>query len=73
MVIGTVTELGMRVQERRKELGMSQTTLAERVHTTRQWIGYLERGKRTTEVGMVLDTLRALGLLVDVRPRDLKS
>lgn len=73
MVIGTVMELGMRVRERRKELGMSQTMLAERVRTTRQWISYLERGKRTTEVGMVLDTLRALGLFVDVRTRDPKS
>ncbi len=73
MVIITVMELGMRVRERRKELGMSQTMLAERVRTTRQWISYLERGKRTTEVGMVLDTLRALGLFVDVRTRDPKS
>lgn len=73
MVIVTVMELGMRVRERRKELGMSQTMLAERVRTTRQWISYLERGKRTTEVGMVLDTLRALGLFVDVRTRDPKS
>ncbi|MCH7565440.1 MAG: helix-turn-helix domain-containing protein [Gemmatimonadetes bacterium] len=73
MVIGTVTELGMRVRERREELGMSQTMLADRVRTTRQWISYLERGKQTTEVGMVLDTLRALGLIVDVRTRDPKS
>ena len=36
MVIGTVTELGMRIRERRKELGMSQTMLAERVRTTQQ-------------------------------------
>jgi len=73
MVIGTVAGLGMRVRERREELSMSQTTLAQRVRTTRQWISYLERGKRTTEVGMVLDTLRALGLVVDVRARNQES
>ena len=73
MVIGTVAELGMRIRERRKELGMSQTMLAERVRTTRQWISYLERGKRTTEVGTVLDTLRALGLVVDIRVRGQES
>jgi len=73
MVIGTVAELGMRVRERRKELGMLQRMLAERVGTTRQWISNLERGKRTTEIGMVLDTLRALGLVVDVRARGQES
>ena len=67
--IGTVVELGARVQERRKELGLSQAMLAQRVGTTRQWIGNLEHGKRTAEVGMVLDTLRALGLVTSVRPR----
>lgn len=69
MVIGTVAELGMRVRERREDLGMSQTMLAERIGTTRHWISYLERGKRTAEIGMVLETLRALGLVVDVRAR----
>ena len=72
-MVGTVTEIGMRLRERRKELGMSQAILADRVGTTRQWIGYLERGKRTSEVGMVLDTLRALGLVVDVRARSPSS
>ncbi len=51
----------MRVRERREDLGMSQTMLAERIGTTRHWISYLERGKRTAGIGMVLDTLRALG------------
>ncbi len=62
MVIGAVAELGMRVRERRTEMGMPQAVLAERVRTTRPWISYLERGKRTTEVAMVLDTLRACRL-----------
>ena len=69
MVIGTVAELGMRVRERREDLGMSQTTLAERIGTTRHCISYLERGKLTAEIGMVVATLRALGLVVDIRAR----
>ncbi len=70
MVIGTVAELGARARERRKELGMSQAVLAQRVGTTRQWISYLERGKRTTEVGKVLDTLRASGWIVTCVTKD---
>lgn len=59
----------MRVRERRQELGLSQATLAQRLGVTRQWVASLEHGKRTVEAGKVLATLRALGLVVDVRAR----
>ena len=69
MIIGTPPELGMRVHDRRKALGLSQTNLAERVRVSRQWIAALERGKSSVELGKVLKTLRALGLVIDVRVR----
>ena len=69
MTTSSLSELGMRVRERRQELGLTQTALADRVGTTRHWISNLERGKRSAEVGMVFDTLRALGLVVDLRVR----
>ncbi len=59
----------MRVHDRRKALGLSQTILAERVRVSRQWIAALERGKPSVELGKVLKTLRALGLVIDVRVR----
>ena len=69
MIIGTPPELGMRVHDRRKALGLSQTNLAERVRVSRQWIAALERGKSSVELGKALKTLRALGLVLDVRVR----
>ncbi len=59
----------MRVHDRRKALGLSQTILAQRVRVSRQWIAALERGKSSVELGKVLKTLRALGLVIDVRVR----
>ena len=38
--------LGDRVRERRKQLGMSQTDLAEAIKSSQQSIGHIERGSR---------------------------
>ena len=70
MWIGTPDDLAQAVRDRRRHLGLSQGSLAERVGASRQWIVALEQAKPTAEVGLVLKTLSALGLRIDVRDPD---
>jgi len=67
MRIGTPAEIGLRIRDRRRELGLSQAELATQIGTSRQWIIEMEHGKTRAELGLVLKTLSALGLTLDVR------
>ncbi|MFW5876370.1 MAG: helix-turn-helix domain-containing protein [Myxococcota bacterium] len=60
--IRTVRELGLALRERRRQLGLKQQELADRVGVSRPWIVQVERGKARAELGLVLRTARALGL-----------
>jgi transcriptional regulator with XRE-family HTH domain len=51
----------------RKSRGLSQTELAERIGTTLNMLGKLERGDRTLDT----DWLQRIGKALDVEPRDL--
>lgn len=55
--MGTIGEL---VRDQRKQRGWSQTQLAQKAAVSRLWIGHLEKGKETVELGLVMKTLRAL-------------
>ena len=59
-------ELAAVVRAERKSLGLSQALLAQRAGVGRDWIIGLEKGKSTAEIGLVLRTLRALGLDLDL-------
>ncbi|HEY4530683.1 MAG TPA: type II toxin-antitoxin system Y4mF family antitoxin [Luteimonas sp.] len=54
--------LGLAVREARKTHGLTQAELAGLAGTGLRFIGELERGKPTLEVGKVLDVLAVLGL-----------
>ena len=60
MRIKTVGMIGELVRDQRKQRGWSQTQLAEKADVSRLWIGHLEKGKESVELGLVLKTLRAL-------------
>lgn len=62
----TTTELGGLIRERRRALKLDQRTLADNVGVSRQWIVDVEKGKPGIELGLVLRTLEALGLVADV-------
>jgi HTH-type transcriptional regulator/antitoxin HipB len=62
----TPRELGLRVRDRRLQLGWSQAGLAKRVGMTRQWVIALEKGSAGAALGTVLRTLSELGLVLDV-------
>lgn len=68
MRIDAPRDVGLVVRERRKRLGWSQETLAARAGVSRWWITALEGGKAGAPVDLVLRTVHALGLTVDVRP-----
>jgi HTH-type transcriptional regulator/antitoxin HipB len=45
---------------------MDQATLAEKARTSRKWLIEVENGKPGAELGLVLRTLRALDVAVDL-------
>nr|PZN76872.1 MAG: transcriptional regulator [Pseudomonadota bacterium] len=67
MEIRTPKALGALIRARRRELKLGQEVLAARVGVSRPWLSAVERGKPTAEIGLLLRTLTALGLTLDVR------
>lgn len=66
MPIHTVGELGAAIRHRRRQLNWDQQSLAERVGVSRQWIVEIEAGKPRAEIGLLLRTLRALDLQLEI-------
>ena len=69
MRIRSVLELGHFVRATRREKDLTQADLAALVGVSRKWVGELESGKRTIDLSLVLRTLNALGLVLDVDAR----
>jgi HTH-type transcriptional regulator / antitoxin HipB len=63
-------DLGLRLRERRKELGLTQAELGSRVGATRFWVMDVERGKPGVELELVLRAATALGMSLDLEPAD---
>jgi HTH-type transcriptional regulator/antitoxin HipB len=62
----TVQSIRTAALGRRRELGLSQAQLAERVGVSRKWLSEFERGKATAELGLVLRVLDSLDLQVTI-------
>ena len=58
-------EVGRRIAERRKKLGMTQEMLAERGDMTPQFVSYAEAGKRAMRPENLLKLASALGVSAD--------
>jgi HTH-type transcriptional regulator/antitoxin HipB len=67
MYIRTPRDLGLIIRENRRRLGLGQAELAHRVGVSRQWLLGVEKGKRRVDAALLLKTLTALGLSLDVR------
>lgn len=65
MRVRSPAELGALIRARRRELGLDQSALADRVGVSRQWIIEVEKGKPRAAIGLVLRVLNALGILLD--------
>lgn len=68
-LIDSPAALGLAIRERRKELGLNQTELADVARTSLRLVSELERGKATAQLGGVLRVLAALGLDLCTRAR----
>jgi HTH-type transcriptional regulator / antitoxin HipB len=67
MRIRTDTDLGAFIRERRTQLGMDQITLAKKTGTSRKWLVEVEQGKPRAEIGLILRTLKSLGVYIDLK------
>jgi HTH-type transcriptional regulator / antitoxin HipB len=61
--------LGSLIRERRKELGLNQTELADVARTTLRLVSELERDKPTAQLDSVFRVLAALGIRLEARAR----
>ena len=66
MLVRTPSDLGLLIRERRKKLGLDQQALATKVGVSRLWVIEIEKGKPRAEIGLVMRTLLALDLDLDV-------
>ena len=66
MRIRTATDLGAFIRERRARLAMDQAALAKAAGTSRKWISEVEQGKPRAAIGLILRTLKALGVSIDL-------
>jgi HTH-type transcriptional regulator/antitoxin HipB len=71
----TVRDVAALARKRRVDLGWAQARLAAAVGVGREWIIDFEKGKSTVEWGLVLRTLKELGLEIDLAesPRPVSS
>jgi len=58
-------EVGQRIIERRKKLGITQETLAEISDVTTQFVSYAESGKRAMRPENLLKIANAIGVSTD--------
>jgi HTH-type transcriptional regulator/antitoxin HipB len=66
MRIRTATDLGAFIREHRTKLGWDQVSLAKKAGTSRKWLVEVEQGKPGAEIGLILRTLKSLGISIDV-------
>ena len=64
----TPEQLGKIVRRTRKEMGVTQADLALTSGTGLRFIGELENGKATCQIGKVLSVIQTLGIRLDVIP-----
>lgn len=60
-----MVEVGQRIIERRKRLGLTQEALAEMADVTTQFVSYAESGKRAMRPENLLKMANALGVSAD--------
>ena len=65
MFIRTPADLGAAIRDRRKQLGLDQSTFAKRIGVSRQWVIAVERGHARAAKGLVLRAIDALGVRLD--------
>ncbi|MEL7096482.1 MAG: helix-turn-helix domain-containing protein [Pseudomonadota bacterium] len=60
-------DIGVLIKARRKAKGLAQSDLAHQVGVSRRWLNQVEAGKAGASIGLILKTLSALGVALQVR------
>jgi len=68
MEIHSVRELAAVVRSLRREKGWTQDTLAREAGVGREWVIHLEKARPRVEFGLVMATLKALGVRLSIEP-----
>jgi HTH-type transcriptional regulator / antitoxin HipB len=68
MRIRTPADLARIIRDSRKKLRLGQKALADKIGVSREWIVDIEKGKPRAHVGLVLRTVKVLGIALDARP-----
>ena len=68
-VIYSPQQLGGMIRARRRELGLTQTEVADVANTNLRFVSELERGKPTARLENVMRVLAALGIELEARVR----
>lgn len=66
----TASDFGSLIRSRRKARGLGQAELAEMVGVSRRWLNQVEAGKPGASLSLVLNTLNALNIQIDVRANE---
>ena len=67
--IFSMGDIGAAIRARRRELGYTQTELADRVGVGVTFLSQVENGKETAEAGKILHVLQMLGMNVYLEKR----
>ncbi|MEJ5978815.1 helix-turn-helix transcriptional regulator [Novosphingobium sp. PS1R-30] len=66
--ISSIAEIGHRVRDARKAMGMTQQRFADLAGVGRRFLGELERGKSSLDIGLVLTVCEAAGIKIGFLP-----
>ncbi len=61
----TIKVLGKKIQRLRKQKGLSQEELAEKLGFSRVYMGYIEQGRETPSLKLVIKLSKKLGVKVE--------
>ncbi len=70
MILYAAKDLGALVRDRRRHLGITQQDLADKVGVSRVWVVAMEKGKPSARMGLVLQTLKQLGVALHAEVDD---
>ncbi len=73
IIVHNPSELGRLASQTRTELGLRQSDLHVYTKLATRFIGEVEHGKETAQIGKVMDMLGSMGLELVIRPKSDKT
>lgn len=58
--------LGKKIQKRRKEMGLTQEELADKIGVSRAYMGYIEQGRNAPSLGFLEKIARVLKTSINI-------